>query len=159
MWFPYWWNRCRFFFFHNFLDVYVVKVRVLRLSKDLFRNTRSTKDLNIVYQSYKLTAELHLTLKDILFILELLNLIKKSYDNTSKTLFIPYPIPKATQQSSFFLHLFKDFQCSKSSLIRFRIRFPEICLEKLLIFELSPQIFIKNKELDYLLKNQQFSIN
>ena len=84
--------------FHNFLDVYVVQNRVIRLSKSLFRETYSIKeftfDPHITYQSFKLTAELHLTRKEILFILEFLKLIKKSYDNISKTLSIPYPIPK-----------------------------------------------------------------
>ena len=68
------------YFFHNFLDVYVVQNRVLRLSKGLFRETYSIKeftfDSHIAYQSYKFTAELHLTRKEILFILENLKLIK-----------------------------------------------------------------------------------
>ena len=121
-----------------------------------------TFDSHIAYQSYKLTAELHLTRKEILFILENLKLIKKSYDNISKTLFIPYPTPKfvkTSQQSSLFLHFFKDFQSSKSCMIRFGIRFPEICFEKFINFELSSQIYIKIKELEYLLKNQQFLID
>ena len=81
--------------FHNFLDVYVVQNRVIRLSKGLFRETfEFTFDPHNAYQSFKLTAELHLTRKEILFILEFLKLIKKSYDNISKTLSIPYPIPK-----------------------------------------------------------------
>ena len=81
-----------------------------------FRETYSIKefvfDTHIAYQSYKLNAELHLTRKEILFILENLKLIKKSDDNISKTLFIPYPTPKlvkTTQQSSLFLLFFKDF--------------------------------------------------
>ena len=105
------------YFFHNFLDVYVVQNRVLRLSKGLFRETYSIKeftfDSHIAYQSYKLTAELHLTRKEILFILENLKLIKKSYDNISKTLFIPYPTPKFVkipQQSSLFLHFLRTFK-------------------------------------------------
>ena len=99
------------------VDSYFVQNRVIRLSKGLFRETYSIKeftfDSHIAYQSYKLTAELHLTRKEILFILENLKLIKKSYDNISKTLFIPYPTPKfvkTPQQSSLFLHFFKDFQ-------------------------------------------------
>ena len=95
------------------MDVYVVQNRVLRLSKGLFRETYSIKeftfDSHIAYQSYKLTAELHLTRKEILFILENLKLIKKSYDNISKTLFIPYPTPKfvkTPQQSSFYSSIF-----------------------------------------------------
>ena len=113
------------YFFHNFLDVYVVQNRVLRLSKDLFRETYSIKefrfDPHIAYQSYKLTAELHLTRNFFLFILENLKLMKKSYDNISKNLFIPYPTPnsvKTPHQSSLFLHFFKDFESSKSSMIR-----------------------------------------
>ena len=43
-------------------------------------------------------------------------------------------------------------------MIRFGIRFPEICFEKFINFELSSQIYIKIKELEYLLKNQQFLI-
>ena len=56
-----------FYFFHNFLDVSVVQYRVLRLRKGLFRETYSIKelasDLRVSYQSFKLTAELHLTRK------------------------------------------------------------------------------------------------
>ena len=117
----------------QFLDVFIVQNRVIRLSKGLFRETNSIKeftfDSQTAYQSFKLTAELHLTRKEILFILENLKLIKKSYNNISKTLFIPYPLPKfvkTPQQSSLFLQLFKDFQSSKSCLIRFGIRFPEV---------------------------------
>ena len=85
------------YFFHNFLDVFIVPNRVIRLSKGLFRETYSIKeftfDPHIAYQSFKLTAELHLTRKEILFILEILNLIKKSYDIKSKTFLflIQYP--------------------------------------------------------------------
>ena len=143
------------------MDVYVVQNRVLRLSKSLFRETYSIKkfifDPHIAYQSYKLTAELHLTRKEILFILENLKLMKKSYDNISKILFIPYSqICQNSPESSLFLHFFKDFQSSKSCLSRFGIRFPEVCFEKFVNFEFSSQIYIKIKELDYLLKNQQF---
>ena len=98
-------------FFHNFLNVYIVQNRVIRQSKGLFREIYSIKEFifhpHIAYQSYKLTAELHLTRKEILFILENLKLIKKSYNNILKTLFIPYPTPKfvkTPQQSSLFLH-------------------------------------------------------
>ena len=139
-----------FYFFHHFVDVYVVQKIVLRLSKGLFRETYSIKEFifvpHIAYQSCKLTAELHLTRKEILFNLEKLKLIKMSYDNFSKTLFIRYPTPKfvkTPQQSSFFLYFFKDFQSSKSCMIRFGIRFPEICFEKFINFELSSQIYIK----------------
>ena len=119
-------------------------------------------DPHIAYQSYKITAELQLTRNEILFILENLKLIKNSYNKISKTLFIPYPTPKfvkTPQQSSLFFHFLKDFQSSKSCMIRFGIRFPEICFEKFINFELSSQFYIKIKELDYLLKNQQFLIN
>ena len=146
------------------MDVFIVQNRVIRLSKGLFRETYSIKeftfDSHIAYQSFKLTAELQLTRKEILFILENLKLIKKSYDNISKTLFIPKPkFVKTPRQNSLFLHFFKDFQSSKSCLIRFGIRFPEVCFEKFVNFELSSQIYIKIKELDYLLKNQQFLID
>ena len=62
------------YFFHNFLDVRIVQNRVIRLSKGLFRETYSIKEFNfdphIAYQSFKLTAELHLTREEFLFILE-----------------------------------------------------------------------------------------
>ena len=153
-------------FSYNFFGHFFVQNRVIRLSKGLFRETYSIKvftfDPHIAYQSFELTAELHLTRKEILFILENLKLIKKSYDNISKTFLIPYPIPKCVkppQQSSIFLHFFKDFQSSKSCLIRFGIRFSEICLEKFVNFELSSQIYLKIKKLYFLLKNQQLLID
>ena len=125
-------------FLNNFLDVFTVQIRVIRLSKSLFRKTYSIKefsfDPDIAYQSFKLTAKLHLTRKKILFILENLKIIKKSYDNITKTLFIPYPITnfvKKSQQSSLVLHFYKDFHSSKFCLIRFGIRFLEVCFEKL----------------------------
>ena len=71
------------YFFHNFLDVYVVQNRVLRLSKGLFGETYSIKeftcDPHIACQSFKLTAELHLTRKKFLFILENLKIIKNLF--------------------------------------------------------------------------------
>ena len=152
------------YFFHNFLDVYIVQKRVLRLSKGLFRETYSHKELvfdpHITYQSYKFTCELHLTRKEILFILENLKLIKNSYDNISKTLFLPYPTPKFVKtphRSSSFLHFFNDFQSSKSCMVRFGIRYPEICFEELINFELFSQIYIKRKELH--IKNQHLLVN
>ena len=97
-----------------------------------------------------------------MFILENLKLMKKWYDKISKTLFIPYPIPnfvQTPQQSFLFPHFFKDFQISKSCLIRFGIRFLEICFEKVVNFEVFSQIYTKIKELDSLIKNQHFLIN
>ena len=48
--------------------------RVIRISKGFFRETylirEFTFDPQIAYESFKLTAELHLTRKEILFILE-----------------------------------------------------------------------------------------
>ena len=44
-------------------------------------------------------------------------------------------------------------------MIRFGIRYPEICFEQFINFELSSQIYIKIKELEYLLKNLQFPID
>ena len=86
------------YFFHNFFDVFIVQNRVIRLSKGLFRENYSIKELtfdaHIAYQSFKLTAELHLTRKENLFVLEKLKLFKKSYDNKSKTLFYTLPLPK-----------------------------------------------------------------
>ena len=37
------------YFFHKFLDVYVVQKRVLRLSKGLFRETYSSKSLLVIH--------------------------------------------------------------------------------------------------------------
>ena len=85
-----------------------------------------------------------------------------SFDNSSKTLFSPYPIPKilkTPQQSSLFLHFFGDTQSSKSCMIRFRIRFPEVRLEKVINFQLTSQFYIIIKELNYLFKNQKFLID
>ena len=105
------------YFFHNFLDVFIVQNRVIRLSKGLFRETYSIKefifDSHIAYQSFKLTAELHLTRKEILFILENLKLIKKSYDNISQTLFIPYPKPKFVKTPQQILYSFFSLKIFK----------------------------------------------
>ena len=84
------------------------------------------------------------------------------YDSISKTVLIPYPINKfvkTPRQIFLFLQFFKDFQSSKSCMIRYEIMFPDICFEKFINFELSSQIYIKTKELDYLLKNQPFPID
>ena len=144
-----------FHFFHNFLDVYVVQNRVLRLNKGLFRETYPFKeftfDPHIAYQSYDLTAELHLTRKKNFYLfLEKLKLIKKLYDNTSKTLFFPCPAPKfvkTPKQSSLFLQFFKEFQSSKSCLIRFGIRFPEICFENSSTLSYPPKFSSKSENL------------
>ena len=150
------------YFFYIFLDVYVVQNRVLRLSKGMFRETYSIKDFtfdpHIGYQRFELTAELYLTGKKILFILESLQL-KKIVRYYIRDSFYPLPntqICKEFPAKFFILHFLKDFQISKSFLSRFGIRFREICFEKLNHFELSSHIYIKTKELDYLLKNQQF---
>ena len=82
-------------FFIIFRIFFIVQYRVIRLCKGLFRETYSIKEFtfepSIEYQSFNLMAELHLTRKEILFILEILKIIKKSYDNMSKTLFCPLP--------------------------------------------------------------------
>ena len=61
-----------FNFFFNFLDVYVVQNKVLRLSKSFFRETLSIKEItfepSFEYQSYKFTAQLHLTRKELFLI-------------------------------------------------------------------------------------------
>ena len=91
------------YFFHNFLDVYVAQNRVLRLSKGLFRETYSIKefifDPHVAYQSYKLTAELHLTRKEILFILEKLKLIRKVVRQYFKDSFHSLPNSQICQNS------------------------------------------------------------
>ena len=86
--------------------------RFIRLSKGLVRETYSVKEVtfkpSIQYQIFKFTAELHLTRKEVLVILEKLKLIKKLYDNISKTLFCSFPTPKfvKTSQQSFFFFIF-----------------------------------------------------
>ena len=44
-------------------------------------------------------------------------------------------------------------------MMRFGIRFQEIYTEKIINFELYPQIYLKINELDYPLKNQHFIID
>ena len=67
--------------FFTIFWTFMLQNRVLQISKGLFRETYSIKkfifDTNLAYQSCKLTAGLHLTRKENLFILETLNLIKK----------------------------------------------------------------------------------
>ena len=57
------------YLFHKFLDVFIVQDRVIRLSKGLFRENYLIKEfffeLSFEHQSFKLTAELHLTRKEI----------------------------------------------------------------------------------------------
>ena len=87
------------------MDVYVVQNRVLRLGE--------TYSIKMRIKDSILTAELHLTRKEILFILENLMLMKKSYEFISETLFIPYPIPKFlkfSQQSSLSFFSLKIFE-------------------------------------------------
>ena len=139
----------------EFSNLVKVSLGKLTQSKCLFLiNILRIKAINLLL-SYTLLE------KTFLFILENLKLIKKSYDNISKILVIPYHTPnfvKNPQQRSLFLLFLKDFQSSKSCMIKFGIGFPEICFEKIINFELSSQIYIKIKELDCLLKNQQFLI-
>ena len=65
-----------FYFFHTILNIHVVQNRVLLLNKGLFREFYSIKKIafesSIEYQSYKFRAELHLTRKEISFILDFL---------------------------------------------------------------------------------------
>ena len=86
------------YFFHNFLDVYVVRKRVLRLSKSLFREAYSIKVFTFdpTYCVSKLQFYGWITPhKERIFVYsENLKLIKKSYEIISKSVFIPYPIPK-----------------------------------------------------------------
>ena len=92
---------------HNFLDVKFVQIRKIRLRKGLFREIYSIKlftfEPTFEYQSFKPTAELHLTSNKFLFSLDNLKLIKNSYNIISKTLLTLYTIPnfvKTSQQSS-----------------------------------------------------------
>ena len=119
---------------YDFLDVYIVQNRVFRLSKGLFGETYSIKEFtfepHIAHQSFKLTAELHLTSKEILFILENLKQVKNRTIRYQILFLSPTRYPKLfkkiPQQGSFFFHFFKDLQSSKSWIIKFGIRFPEI---------------------------------
>ena len=120
------------YFFHYFLNVCVVQNRLLRLSKGLFREKYSNKyfifEASFEYQSFKLTAELNLSREEFFLFSKLWNWS----NNISKSLFIPYSIPKfetISLQSCLFLH-FNDFQSSKSCLFRFGVRLPEICFKK-----------------------------
>ena len=62
-------------------------------SKGFFWETYPIKEINfqpsIEYQSFRLTAELHLTRKQFLCFLKDFKLIKKSFDNLSKTFLSP----------------------------------------------------------------------
>ena len=81
------------YFFHTFFDVFIVKNRVFRLSKVLFKETYSIKDItldpHITYQKCKLTAGLHLTRKKIFFFLENLKLSKSHAIKNKKNSFYP----------------------------------------------------------------------
>ena len=63
---------------------------------------------------------------------------------------------KNSQQIFLFLHFIKNFQSFNSCMIRFGIKFLQIWFEKFKNVELSSQIYVQIKELDYLLRNQQF---
>ena len=161
-----WWYRCWLLLF-LILDVYIVKNWVIRLSYVSLKKLTQSRSLP---SSQVLSIKtLNLTLnntsqgkKIFTFFLENLNLTKKSHNIISKTLFMPYPIPKsgkALQQTSFFLHFFKDVQSSKSCLIRFvEINFPKICFEKFIKFELFSQIYMKIKNLTIYSKINSFSL-
>ena len=66
---------------------------------------------------------------------------------------------KTPQQSSSLLQLLNYFQRSKSWVSRFGNILPDIRFENILNFELSRQIYIKIKEFEFLLSNQQFLID
>ena len=109
-----------------------------------------TFEPSIEYQSFKLTAELHLTRKKNLVILKNLN-IKDSFYSLLDSQICQNP-----QQIFLFLDFIKKFQSFNSCMIRFGIIFPEICFENFIYFELSSQFYVKIKNLDYLHRNQQF---
>ena len=130
------------YFFSQFLDVYVVQNRVLRLSKGLFCETYSIKefvfDPHIAYQSYKPTAELHLSRKEFLLSFENLKLIKKSYDNISKTLFIPTQLPNLLKLFSKVLYSSIILRISKIKILHDQVwnQISKFCYEKIINFEL-----------------------
>ena len=155
------------YFFHNSLEVYIVNNRVIRLSKCLFRQKILRKDPNfepiMEYQSFKLTAQLNVTRKEILFTLENLKLINKSCNSISKTLFIPNPVLKFCQNSPskviFFLHFSKDFQkFSKSCVISFDIGFFRDLLKKTHQLRAIFSNLHQYQKFDYLLKIHNFSL-
>ena len=97
------------YFFHNFLDVYLVQNRVFRLSKGLFRETYSIKeftfDPHIMYQSYKSTAELHLTRNFFFFHFRKFEFNKKSLTIVLQSFFLfPTQLPKLSKLHSNFLY-------------------------------------------------------
>ena len=65
---------------------------------------------------------------------------------------------KTPQQSSFFLHFFKDFRSSKSCMIRFRIKFPEIYFKNSLTLSYPPKFTSKSKKLTICSKICCFSL-
>ena len=152
------------YFFHNFLDVCVVANRVLRLSKCLFRETCSIKEFTfdpyIAYQSFKLTAELHLTKKEFFFILEKLKFIKKPYDKVSQIFFFltDTQICKNSPAMLFILRFFTNFhfQNPKPGL---ESDFERFALKNSSTMSYSLIFTSKSKKLEYLLKNQQFLID
>ena len=153
------------YFFHNFLDVFIVRNRVIWLSECLFRETYSIKDFtfdpHIAYQSFKLTAELHLTKKQILFILENLKLIKKSYNNISKTLSIPYSKPKIVkipQQSSILLHFLRIFKVQNPAWFGLESNFQMFALKNLSTMSYPPKFTFKLQKLTMYSKISNFSL-
>ena len=107
--------------FFIIMNVYIVQTRIFRLSEGLFGEAYSiieiTFEPSIEFQSFTHSTELHLSCREILFILQNLKLIEKSSNNVSNTFLILYPIPKLfefRQQSSMFLHFVKNFQSSNS---------------------------------------------
>ena len=154
------------YFFHSFLKVFFCTKCCYPAKKGLIENFTQSKS-SFINQALSIKAwNLRLNYasqgkNQETFVSENMKLIKKFYNNISKTLFIPYPIStfvETPQQSSLYRHFFKDFRSSKSCWIRFGIRFLVICFAKLNNFELSSQINIKIKKLECLLKNLQYLI-
>ena len=99
------------------------------------------------YKSFKKELD-----REVFFILGRLETNHKKFSNISKNFFIPYPIPKFFKEKCIkilysFISL-KDLQISKSFMIRFGIRFPEICFEISSTFSYPLKFTAKSKTLN-----------
>ena len=141
------------YFFIIFGRLYDIQNSIIWLKKGLFRETYSIKDFSfepsIEYQSFKLTADLHMTRNKILFILKRSNFIKHLFDIISEALFIRFRLPILLNFPSRVLcssTFKKGFQISKSCMISFGRKFPKICFTKITKFELFSQIYLANNK-------------
>ena len=129
--------------FFTFFWTSIVKNRIIRLSKGLFREIYSIKEfiLNHVLSIKALVLRLNYSRQGKKFVYSRkLEIDKKHMRQNIKGSFYPLIIPKLVktpEQSLFFLHLKK--MSSKSCMIRFGIRFSEIGFEKFINYGQSSQ--------------------